>query len=151
MWALGTRLEGVQVSGFLEELRGPPAIPAWYDLSLAPGYGAMSFSQLKHGCNWGPDSRPQAALGSLQPEAHRHLQGQLPLSAPSSPIAGTPFAATYGVRVTRGEAVLASVLGALAKASPELHMHFLSPAPPAPSHSLSELDPCLLQPFPSPL
>ena len=91
-WALGARLDRVQVSGLC--CRGPgvlPAVPTWYDLSLAPGCGARSPSQLRRGCSLGRDPVPQAALGSLWPEACRHLQGQLPLSAPSSPIAGTPL------------------------------------------------------------
>lgn len=90
-WALGARLDRVQVSGLCCRSPGIPlAAPTCYDLSLAPGYSARFPCQLRHGCSFGRDPVPQAVLGSLWPEACRHLQGQLPLSAPSSPIAGTP-------------------------------------------------------------
>lgn len=90
-WALGARLDRVQVSGLCCRSPGVPlAAPTCYDLSLAPGYSARFPCQPRHGCSFGRDPVPQAVLGSLWPEACRHLQGQLPLSAPSSPIAGTP-------------------------------------------------------------
>lgn len=60
----------------LQGPRGPWAVPAWCDLSMALGYEQSWVqwlgprpSELGHRCSWGCHAVPRAAVGNLHPEA----------------------------------------------------------------------------------